>query len=339
MLEYASRARTFRRGFGAVGRWAVAALISVGVQALAPSQAAAQSYPSKPIRIVHGYAAGSSMDTNARYVAQKLSEILGQSVIVDIRAGATGTIAAESVARSEPDGYTLLAAPGSGLASTPYLQQVRWDPLRDFTPVSLIGEFSQMLVTNKSAPFATIPELVKYAKANPAKLAYGSNGVGSAYHLSGVLLSNMAGIDILHVPYKGGGSTLLADLIGDRVQLMWNSPVFSIPHVKSGELRALGTTGTRRLAATPDVPTIGESVPGYEMVGWQGIVAPAGLPKDVLATLNGAMAKILDMPETRKVWSNQGMDVVIESPDQFAKRLRADYENYGKLIKQLGKVD
>jgi tripartite-type tricarboxylate transporter receptor subunit TctC len=297
---------------------------------------AADNYPSKTIRVVHGYATASSMDINSRAIANKLSEYLGQQVVVDARPGATGTIAAELVAKSAPDGYTLLAAPGSSVAATPHMQKVRFDPLKDFAPVAPIGDFAYLLAAHPNLPARTIRELVTLGKKQPGKLSYGSNGSGSAYHLAGVLLCMMADIDMLHVPYRGGGTSALTDLATGRVDMMWNNPVFLLPHVRTGKLRAMAITGEKRVAAMPDVPTIGETVKGYEISGWQGMLAPAGTPKDVVAKLDAAIQRALNSPDVKNMWNTQGMDTVFTTPEQFTQRIRADYERYGKLVKKMG---
>lgn len=298
---------------------------------------AADIYPSKPIRLVHGYATSSSMDINSRAIAQRLAALLGQQVVVDSRPGATGMIANEIVAKSAPDGYTLLAAPGSALAATPHLQKVAFDPMRDFAPIAPIGEFSHLMVAHPAVPAHTVGEIIALARKRPANLAYGSNGVGSAYHLAGALFCMMAEIDMLHVPYRGGGSTAISDLVTGRVDLMWNSPVFLLPHVKLGRLRAIGVTGPKRIAALPNVPTIAEGgLRGYELVGWQGVLAPAATPREIIAKLNAAMETLLSAPDVRELWSAQGMEAVARTPEQFAARLRADYESYGRLIRRIG---
>jgi tripartite-type tricarboxylate transporter receptor subunit TctC len=300
---------------------------------------AAEPYPSKPIRIVHGYGAGSSIDTSSRVIAQKLTEYLGQQVNIEARPGATGTIAAEMVARSTPDGYTLLVAPGSSLSATPHLQKVRFDALKDFAPVAPIGEFSYLLAVHPSVPAKNVKDLVALAKRQPGRLSYGSNGRGSAYHLSGELLCTMAGIDMLHVPYKGGGSSAIPDLVTGRVDMMWNNPVFLTPHIEAGRLRAIATTGEKRIPAMPGVPTIGETVKGYEMSGWQGIVAPAGTPRDVITRLSAAIHKALAAPDVTVAWNKQGIEGAPRSPEWFTQRLRTDYDFYAKLIQKLGKVE
>jgi tripartite-type tricarboxylate transporter receptor subunit TctC len=318
----------------------VAAAVVMGV--VFPCAAnAADVYPSKPIRIVHGYANASSMDINARNVGAKLAQIFGQQVIIDSRPGATGVIANDIVAKSPPDGYTLLAAPSSAVVATPHLQKVSFDTFRDFAPVAPISEFANLVAAHPAVPAKTAKDLIALAKARPGKLSYGSNGVGSGYHLAGALFCMMAGVDMLHVPYRGGGSTAIGDLITGRVDLMWNNPVFLVPHVRNGKIRAIGVTGLERLAAIPDVPTIAESgLPKYEMVGWQGILAPAATPRDVINRLNGAIAKIMSAPDIKELWKTQGVEAVARTPEQFAQRMRADYDKYGMLIKKLGaKID
>jgi len=297
----------------------------------------AQSYPTRVVRLVHGFAAGSAIDVFARPLAQKLSEALGQQVVVDSRPGATGTIANELVAKSAPDGYTLLAAPGSAMAATPHLYKVPYDPLRDFAPVIQISAFSYVLVAHPAVPAKTARDLIALAKSRPAPLTYGSTGVGSGFHLAGELFAAMAGIQLLHVPYRGGGSAAITDLVAGRVDLMWDSLAVVLPQMRAGKLRAIGVTGAHRAAALPDVPAIAESgLPGYEMVGWHGVFAPAGTAREIIERLNGTIAKILGAPDIRELWTSQAMEILPSTPEQFAARLRFDYERYGKLIKSSG---
>lgn len=312
------------------------ALLMAGLAACATAFAA-ETYPGKPIRLVHGYASGSSMDTNARAIADKLTPLLGQQVVVDSRPGATGMIANKIVASSPPDGYTLLAAPSSALTSTPHLQK-GFDPSRDIAPISLIGEFTFFLAAHPTVPARNARELIALAKRQPGKLSFASTGVGSAYHLAGELFCVMGGIDMLHVPYRGGGAAAVTDLMTGRVDLVWNSPVFLLPHVQSGKLRGIGVTGPRRIAAAPDVPTIKESgLPGYELMGWQGIAAPAGTPKDIVTRLNTLISQILSDPAIKQHWTSVGLEQPsARTPEQFAAVLRTDYERYGKLISRIG---
>lgn len=291
----------------------------------------------KPLRLVHGYASGSSMDLNARSLAQKLADLLGQQVIVDIRAGATGVIAADIVVKSPPDGHTLLATPGSALSATPYLQKVPFDPVKDLTAISPIGDFSFLLAGHPALPARNARELIALARARPGTVSYGSNGVGSAYHIAGALFASMANLQLLHVPYRGGGSTAITDLVSGRVDMMWNNPAFLLPHVRTGKLKSLGVTGTRRISAIREVPTLAESgLPGYEISGWQGLLGPAGLPHDVVGRLHGAVNRIFTAPDMLTLWESRGMEFVPGTPEQFTARLRRDYETYGRLIRQVG---
>ena len=293
-------------------------------------------YPAKPIRIIHGYP-GSSSETNARHIAQRLSEMFGQQVIVESKPGATGTIAAEFVAKSAPDGYTLLSSPSSVLGSTPHLRKVPFNTLRDFTPVAPFAVFSFMLVAHPSVPAKNARELIALAKSRRAPMTYSTTGVGSAYHLATVMFALQAGIELLHVPYGTSGASAMMDLVAGRTDLGMNSPVFLLPHVRAGKLRAIGITGSRRMVSAPDIPTIAESgLPGFEMSGWQGILAPAGTPRDVVAQLNAAIQKILATAEIRRVWEEAGLEVIFATPEQFTATLRNDYERYGRLIQKIG---
>jgi tripartite-type tricarboxylate transporter receptor subunit TctC len=302
-----------------------------------PGGALAQSYPVKPIRLIHGFASGSAIDVFSRPLAQKLTESLGQQVVVDGRPGATGMIANDLVAKSAPDGYTLLAAPGSAMAATPHLYKVPYDSLRDFAPVIQISTFSYVLVAHPAVPAKTARELIALAKSRKEALTYGSTGVGSGFHLAGELFAAMAGVQLLHVPYRGGGSAAIVDLVAGRVDLMWDSLAVVMPQMRAGKLHAIGVTGTRRAAALPDVPAIADSgLPGYEMIGWHGIFAPAGTPREIVDKLNGAVARILATADIKELWNTQAMEIAPSTPEQFAARLRFDYDRYGKLIKSSG---
>ncbi len=297
----------------------------------------AQSYPTRPIRLVHGFATGSAIDVMGRPLAAKLSELLGQQVIVDSRPGATGGIANESVAKSTPDGYTLLTAPGSSLTAVPHLQAVRFDPLRDYAAVVQTTAFSYMLVAHPSVPVQTARDLIALAKARPGYLTYGSTGVGSGFHLAGEMFCHLAGVKMLHVPYRGGGAAAITDLMGGRVDLMWDALAVVRPQLMAGKLKAVGVTGSRRAAVLPNVPTIAESgLPGYEMLGWHGILAPAATPREVVERLNAAVAKALAMQDIRDLWAAQNMDIVPTTPAQFGDLIRREHERYGKLIKTAG---
>lgn len=297
---------------------------------------AAEAYPSKPIRIVHGYP-GSSSETNARHIAQRLSEMLGQQVIVEGKPGATGAIAAEFVAKSAPDGYTLLASPSSVLGATPHLRKVPFNTLRDFAPVAPVGVFSFLLVAHPSVPAKNARELIALAKSRKTAMTYSTTGVGSAYHLAAVMFALQANIELLHVPYGTSGASAMVDLVAGRTDLGMNSPVFLLPLVRAGKLRAIGITGSKRMASAMDIPTIAESgLPGFELSGWQGILAPAATPREIVTQLNAAIQKILATAEIRRIWQEAGLDIVVWTPEQFSARLRDDYERYGNLIQKIG---
>jgi tripartite-type tricarboxylate transporter receptor subunit TctC len=297
---------------------------------------AAEAWPAKPIRIVHGYP-GSSSETNARHIAQRLTEMLGQQVIVEGKPGATGTIAADFVAKSAPDGYTLLASPSSVLGATPHLRKVPFNTLRDYVTVAPFGTFSFLLVAHPSVPAKNARELIALAKSRKLAMTYSTTGVGSAYHLATVMFALQAGIDLLHVPYGTSGSTAMVDLVAGRTDLGMNSPVFLLPMVRAGKLRAIGITGSKRMASAMDIPTIAESgLPGFDLNGWQGLLAPAATPREIVTQLNSAVLKILATPEIRRVWEEAGLEIVNWSPEQFAARLREDYDRYGRLIQKIG---
>ncbi len=304
---------------------------------LSGSFAFAQNYPVKAVRLVLGFPAGTNVDVLARPIAQRMTETLGQPVIVDNRAGATGLIANELVAKAAPDGYTLLVAPGSSLTSTPHLRvKMPYDAMKDFAPIIQINSFPQVLIVNPIVPARTVRELVAVARARPGVLTFGSSGVGSAFHLAGELFKSMAKIDMVHVPYKGG-NLALNDLLGGRIDLMFYSLAIAQPQIKAGKLRALAVTGLTRDRLQPDVPTVSESgLKGYEITGWHGFFAPAGTPREVIDRVNASVAKILGTPEIRELWASQGMDVVTNTPEEFSKRIRADYEKYGRIVKTVG---
>lgn len=320
--------------------WAALAA-SATLMAQLPTPGFAQPYPSKPIRLVHGFATGGPIDVFSRPVAQKLSEAFKLQVVVDSRPGATGTIANELIARSAPDGYTLLAAPSSAMTATPHLFKVSYNPIDDFAPIIQIGEFPFALVVHPAVPARTARELIALAKARPGTLTYGSAGIGSAFHLAGELFSKSAGVKILHVPYRGGGTTAHTDLIGGRLDLMWDSVGVMLPYVQAGRLRAIGVTGPRPSPALPGVPTVAQSgLPGYEIGGWLGVFAPAATPKEIIGVLNATIAKALASADIKDLWKTLAMDIVPSTPEQFAARMRFDYERYGKVIQSTGvKID
>lgn len=301
-----------------------------------PATGFAQSYPSKPVRLLLGFAPGSAIDVISRQLAQKLSESLGQQVVVDSRPGATGIIANELLTRSAPNGYTLLYAPSSAIASAPHLYKVQYRHLDDFAPVVQVGSFSFVLVSHPNVPLKTVRELIALAKAKPGVLTYGSPR-GTGFHLAGELFATMAGVQLLHVPYSAGGATPRIDLLTGRLDLGWDSLAVLQPYLQAGKLRVIAVTGSRRATDLPSVPTIAESgLPGYEMMGWHGVFAPAAASKDIISLLNAVTAKILARTDIKELWAKIGMEFMPNTPEQFAEQIRLDYERLGKLIKNSG---
>jgi tripartite-type tricarboxylate transporter receptor subunit TctC len=318
--------------------WSRCAISLAALLLVTVADAHAQStYPTKPVRLVLGFPAGTNVDVLARPIAQRMSEIVGHPVIVDNRPGATGLIANEFVAKAPPDGYTLLVAPGSSLTSTPHLKlRMPYDALKDFAPIIQINSFPQVLIVNPTVPAKTVKELIAIARSRPGVLTFGSSGTGSAFHLAGELFKSMAKIDMLHVPYKGG-NVALNDLLGGRLDLMFYSLAIANPQITAGKLRAIAVTGLKRDPLLPNVPTVDESgLKGYEITGWHGFLAPAATPAEVVSRLNATIAKILGTTEIRQLWASQGMEVVVNTPEQFTQRIRADYEKYGRIVKTVG---
>ena len=309
----------------------------VACLALPAFVATAQGYPVKPVRVVLGFPAGTNVDVLARPVVQKMAETLGQQLVVDNRPGATGLIANEFVARSAPDGYTLLAAPGSSITASPHLRRkMPYDALKDLLPVAQISAFPNLLVVNPVVPARTVKELIALARARPGQLTFGSSGNGSAFHLAGELFKSMAKVDMLHVPYKGGNQALI-DLVGGRIDLMFYSLAITQPQIRAGKVRAIAVTGLKRDALMPGLPTLDEAgLRGYDITGWHGFFAPAGTPREIVERLNAAVGKAMGAREIRELWAGQGMEPVSASPEQFAARVRADYEKYARLIRAAG---
>lgn len=301
--------------------------------ALAPALAAAQAYPSKPIQIVVPFSAGGSTDTVARIMSEKLTTRLGQPVIVENKVGAGGSVGSAQVAKAAADGYTMLVGTSSTLAILPALyNKPPYDANKDFAPVILLGTADIMVVVNSDKVKArTVKELLAYAKANPGKLNYASGGQGSISHLLGEYFNSMAGVNIVHVPYKGDAQ-MVTDLIGGQVDMAFGTAVAFLPHVKSGKVTALAVTNPKRSTTQTELPTISEAgVPGYEAVQWFGIAVPTGTPKDVIAKLNGEMRAILQMPDVRARFTELGFDVVGGSPEQFADFLRAENAKWKQI--------
>jgi tripartite-type tricarboxylate transporter receptor subunit TctC len=311
------------------------------VLALVAALACAQTYPTKPIRIVVPFPPGGATDILARDVAQKLTEAWGQSVIVDNRPGAGGNIGSELVAKSAPDGYTLeMGTVGTHAINASLYAKMPYDHVKDFTPVILVAGVPNVLVVNPSVPANSVGELIAYAKANPGKLNFASSGNGTSIHLSGELFKVMAGVQITHVPYKGS-TPALQDLLAGQVQMMFDNLPPSLPQIKAGKLRALAVTSLARAPALPDVPTLSESgLPGFDASSWFGILAPAGTPAPIVAKLNAEVAKWLATPEAKEKLAKQGANIAGGTPADFAKHIAAETAKWAKVVKESGaKID
>src|SRR5260221_3672232 len=312
-------------------------IIALGAALAMAANAAAQSYPSRPITLVVGFAPGGGTDTVARVMQSKLSEYLGQSTVVENRAGPGGAIAADVVAKAAPDGYTILLATIAALAVAPHLNsKLPYNPLRDFAPISMATVSGNVLVVNPSLQARTLAEYVKEANSLPGGISYGTSGIGSAGNLAGELFRLMAKANLIHVPYKGGGPAM-SDLLGGQIASEFASATTARSPMKSGKLRALGTTGAQRSATMPDVPPLPEpGYPGYEATNWYAFVAPAKTSKDVVARLNREIVKTLNDPETHDAIFKQGEEPTPSTPEELAKHMAREYATWGRVIKEAG---
>jgi len=311
-------------------------IVTACALALTAGAALAQDYPTKPIRLLVGYPPGGPTDLSARLAAQHLSEALGQQIVVDNRPGAGGTVSMTSLTQSAPDGYTLALGSNGEMAISPNLRpNLKYDPLEDVAFISRIGASQLVLIVHPSVPAKSVKDLIALAKASPGKIDFASSGVGSTAHLSSELLKHMAQIDIVHVPYKGAGPAM-TELMGGQVQMLITGFSGAAPHVKAGKLRALGVTGARRMAAMPDLPTIGETVPGYEVTSWYGIVAPAATPKSIVARLHRELAAMARKPEVVQRLVALGIDAEGTSPEEFAAQTRSEIAKWAKVVKLAG---
>ncbi|HXF66065.1 MAG TPA: tripartite tricarboxylate transporter substrate binding protein [Burkholderiales bacterium] len=303
----------------------------------AAAAAGAAEYPVKPVRIVIGFPPGGASDILVRFIGSRLAEGLGQAIVYDNRPGAGGNIAGEIVAKSPPDGYTLLMGNNAILATNVSLyRKIGFDPLRDFAPVALLATQPNILVVHPSLPVKSVKELIAFARARPGQLNYASSGSGLAAHLAGELFKVMTRTDLVHVPYKGAGPALLDTLTG-QCQVMFATAVSVQPHLKSGRLRALAVTTAARSKNFPQLPTVAEAgVPGFEASTWHGIVAPAGTPQPVIARLNGEINKVLQLPDTRERLAAQGADAGGGTPQQFGDFIRAEIPKWAKVIEASG---
>ena len=299
-----------------------------------PLAANAQGWPTKqPIKFIVVYPPGGASDVTARLIGAKLGEVLGTSVVIENKPGANGIIATDFVAKSAPDGYTMLMANLGPNALNPVVyKKLPYDAIKDFTGVTLTTIVPQVVVVNQDVPVKTIPELIAYTKANPGKVSFGSAGQGASNHLSGELLNAMGGIKMQHVPYKGDAPSIV-DLIGGQIQLALPTTVAGLPHVRSGKLRAIGVTSKKRLESLPDVAAVAETLPGYEAVSWGGVMVPAGTPKEIVNRLNVEINKILKMPDVAAKLEGLGAIIVGSTPEEFDKYVKDEIAKWGKVAR------
>ncbi|HVL55299.1 MAG TPA: tripartite tricarboxylate transporter substrate binding protein, partial [Burkholderiaceae bacterium] len=316
---------------------AFAAATLAAAASLAPSVAAAQAWPSKPLRMVVPFTAGGSTDTVARIIAERLGPRLGQPVIVENKAGAGGAVGSDHVAKSAPDGYTMLVGTSSTMAIAPHVYtKLPYEPTRDFAPITLLGTADIMIVVNASLPIKTVEDLLKHAKANPGKLTFASGGNGSISHLLGEYFKSMAKVDLLHVPYRGDAQ-MVVDLLGGQVDMAFGTAVAFLPHVKTGKVTALAVTNPKRSTTQGHLPTVSEAgVPGYEAVQWFGIAAPSGTPQPIIQRLNDEIRAILQIPEVRQRFGELGFDVVGNTPDEFREFLKAENAKWKRVAEISG---
>jgi tripartite-type tricarboxylate transporter receptor subunit TctC len=296
----------------------------------------AQQYPVKPVRVIVPFPPGNTADILGRLIGEKFSQRYGQQMIVDNRPGAAGQLGLELAARAAPDGYTIAIGQGGNLVVAPHTyKKLAYDPIRDFQPVALLATNFLGLAVHPSVPFKTTRDLVLYAKANPGKLTFASNGEGGFPHLAIEQLRTLAGFSYLHVPYRGTGQ-IIAELMGGQVDATIDGFTGMAPHVRAGRIRALAITNPTRVSYLPDIPTIAEHVPGYVSQGWFGYIAPAAVPKEVIALLNKAINEAMSFPDVRERMTLAGLDVVQQPPEYFGDVIRKDYARYGKLAKDIG---
>ena len=316
------------------------AYVLAGVSALTWSTLAAPAfaqgnYPTRPIRILVGFPAGGGQDVVARIVARKLTESLGQQVVVDNRAGASGMIATEMAAKSAPDGYVLLHFATNDTSNAAIYPRIPYDVIRDFAPVAMISNVPYLVVVHPSLPVKTIKELVALARARPGQINYGSTGTGGGSHLATELFKNMTGVDMTHIPYKGGAS-MQSELFGGQLQVVINSMISLMPPAKAGRVRAVAVTSATRSNLMPDLPTVAESVPGYEAGSWNGSVVPANTPKPIVDLLNREINKLLKAPDTLELFAAQGSEARGGTSEEFSRFIKAEVSKWARVVKLVG---
>jgi tripartite-type tricarboxylate transporter receptor subunit TctC len=307
---------------------------AVALLATFPAIVAAQSYPTKSLRMVIPFPPGGTTDILGRVAAQKLSEALGQQVVPDNRPGAAGNIGAEQVAKAPPDGYTLVTLPGSTLTIHPSLYaKLPFDPLKDFAPVTILAAVPNALVVHPSLPVRNVKELIALSKSRTGQLNYASTGAGQSTHLSMELFKTMAGVKITHVPYKGSAPAI-TDLLGGHVPMMFDNMPSALPHVKANKLRAIAVSTSKRSPVATEIPTVAESgLPGFEVSVWFSVLAPANTPKEIVARLNGVLVKALQSADVREKLASQGAEAIANTPEQFTEQMKRDIAKWAKVVR------
>jgi len=299
----------------------------------------AQDYPNRPVRVIVPFSPGGAVDGPTRIVAQKLSERLGQQVVVENKPGAGATLGAGEVAKSAPDGYTLLLASQTNAISASMYRKLPFDPIEDFAPVMLIGEEPGVLVVHPSFPAKTLDEFIAYVKDNPGKVDYASSGNGSGQHLFAAMFASMAGLKMNHVPYKGSAQAT-TDLLGGTVPVSFPGTAGMMGHIKAGKLRALATTGAKRAEALPELPAIAERLPGYEAYVWLGLLAPKGTPQPILDKLARELAAVMAQPDVKAYYANHNLEIVASTPAEFGRSYRAERDRWARVTTETGaKID
>lgn len=300
-----------------------------------PVTAAAQAYPAKTVRMIVGFPPGGPTDVLARIVAQKLGEAWGQQVVVDNRAGASGMIGAELTARAAPDGYTLLMVPVTYAVAPSLFSKMAYDTERDLATVAQVAASPFILVVHPTLPVKTVKDLAALGRSRPGQLNYASASTGGMPHLAGELFNTMTGAKLVHIPYKGAAPAT-TDLLAGQVQLMFNNMLSAMPQVKAGRLRAVAVTSSKRSSAAPELPTIAETVPGYEASGWYGVLAPAAMPRELINRVNGEVNRIMKLPDVTQRLAGDGVEAVGITPEQFGAYLRAEVAKWNKVVKAAG---
>lgn len=311
-------------------------LVLLAMAAFAPLAAAQPAYPNKPVRIIVPYPPGGTADIVGRTIAEKLGATWGQSVIVENRAGAGGTIGVDAAAKSAPDGYTMVLGVTGPVTIAPGMNpQLAYDPLRDLVPVTLVAAVPSVVAVHPSVAARDLRELIALAKSQPGKLSFASAGTGTSVHIAGELLKSMAGVEILHVPYKGGAPAL-NDLMGGQVSMIIENMPQLLPQVRSGRIRALAVTSQQRSSALPDLPAVAEILPGYEATTWFGLLAPAGTPQDIVRKVQTDVAKAVALPDVKERLAGLGAEVIGSTPEAFSVHLRSELIRFAKVIKDAG---